>query len=276
MEKEKKPELSATQKCGDFVQALRYRRMGAMALGLFASLLIGTIIQTIAENVGTAGLMATLSGLSGDELAAQTTALGAKDAVCWVFYRIGTYATAVTGAAMAVAIGHALAAPPLVLFFSLRGGTGDQCAGRFRRPSGGTLCGNHRLRVWKVSIQRDKGGHHRDAAVTIIVGVLCAMFLAPIFKSACDALGTFIGWATNLQPFLMGIVVSAVVGIVLTLPISSAAICAAMGISGGAVLTALGDGGVTIEVWNGLALAGGRGHNRLLHPHARFCHTELS
>ena len=55
----------------------------------------------------------------------------------------------------------------------------------------------------------------------------------------------------------MGIVVSAVVGIVLTLPISSAAICAAMGISGGAVLTALGDGGVTIEVWNGLALAGG-------------------
>ena len=66
-----------------------------------------------------------------------------------------------------------------------------------------------------------------------------------------------LGWATNLQPFLMGIVVSAVVGIVLTLPISSAAICAAMGISGGAVLAALGDGSVTIEVWNGLALAGG-------------------
>lgn len=55
----------------------------------------------------------------------------------------------------------------------------------------------------------------------------------------------------------MGMVVSAVVGIALTLPISSAAICAAIGISGGAVLTALSEGTVSYEIWNGLALAGG-------------------
>lgn len=73
-------------------------------------------------------------------------------------------------------------------------------------------------------------------AVTIIVGVGCAMVLAPIFKTICDSLGTFIGWATNLQPFFMGIIISVVVGVVLTLPISSAAICAAVGISGGAVI----------------------------------------
>lgn len=231
--------------------------MGAMALGLFASLLIGTIIQTIAENVGTAGLMATLSGLDGEELAAQTAALGAKDAVCWVFYRIGTYATAVTGAAMAVAIGHALAAPPLVLFSLCAVGQATNALGGSGGPLAVLFVAIIACEFGKLVSKETKVDIIVTPAVTIIVGVLCAMVLAPIFKTACDALGTFIGWATNLQPFLMGIVVSAVVGIVLTLPISSAAICAAMGISGGAVLAALGDGSVTIEVWNGLALAGG-------------------
>lgn len=94
-------------------------------------------------------------------------------------------------------------------------------------------------------------------AVTIIVGVGCAMVLAPIFKTICDSLGTFIGWATNLQPFFMGIIISVVVGVVLTLPISSAAICAAVGISGGAVLAGVLDGSISMGVWNGLALAGG-------------------
>ena len=92
---------------------------------------------------------------------------------------------------------------------------------------------------------------------TIIVGVGCAMVLAPIFKTICDSLGTFIGWATNLQPFFMGIIISVIVGVVLTLPISSAAICAAVGISGGAVIAGVLDGSISMEVWNGLALAGG-------------------
>ena len=94
-------------------------------------------------------------------------------------------------------------------------------------------------------------------AVTVIVGGVLAMLLAPVCKNICDALGAFIGWATDLRPFWMGMIISVVVGIVLTLPISSAAICAAVGISGGAVLAGLADGSVTMEVWNGLALAGG-------------------
>ena len=93
--------------------------------------------------------------------------------------------------------------------------------------------------------------------MTIITGGALAIVFAPMFKSVCDALGVFIGWATNLQPLLMGIVVSAVVGAVLTLPISSAAICAAIGLGGGAVLSGLADGTVTMEIWNGLSLAGG-------------------
>ena len=76
------------------------------------------------------------------------------------------------------------------------------------------------------------------------------MLLAPVCKNICDALGAFIGWATDLRPFWMGMIISVVVGIVLTLPISSAAICAAVGISGGAVLAGLADGSVTMEVWN--------------------------
>ena len=55
----------------------------------------------------------------------------------------------------------------------------------------------------------------------------------------------------------MGVVVSVVVGAVLTLPISSAAICAAIGLSGSAVLAGLADGSATLEIWNGLSLAGG-------------------
>ena len=76
-------------------------------------------------------------------------------------------------------------------------------------------------------------------------------------QNICNALGAFIRWATDLRPFWMGMIISVVVGIVLTLPISSAAICAAVGISGGAVLAGLTDGSVTVEIWNGLALAGG-------------------
>ena len=151
--------------------------MGAMALGLFASLLIGTIIKTLAENVGTTGLMAALAVITDTgELAAKVAGLSMLNRFCWILWQIGNYAT---------------------------------------------------------------------------------MVLAPIFKTICDSLGTFIGWATNLQPFFMGIIISVVVGVVLTLPISSAAICAAVGISGGAVIAGVLDGSISMEVWNGLALAGG-------------------
>lgn len=68
--------------------------------------------------------------------------------------------------------------------------------------------------------------------VTIIVGIGVAYFVAAPIGKAAQAVGDFIKWATNLRPFLMGILVSVVVGIALTLPISSAAICAALGLTG--------------------------------------------
>ena len=75
--------------------------------------------------------------------------------------------------------------------------------------------------------------------VSIAVGVLLSLWWAPAIGAAASAVGGAIMWATELQPFFMGILVSVIVGIALTLPISSAAICAALsltGLAGGAAV----------------------------------------
>ena len=68
--------------------------------------------------------------------------------------------------------------------------------------------------------------------MTIGVGVLVAMLLCPGIAYVLYWLGYFIDYATSILPFLMGIIISVVVGVILTLPISSAAICAMIGITG--------------------------------------------
>ena len=232
--------------------------MGAMALGLFASLLIGTIIKTLAENVGTTDLMAALASVTDTgELAAKVAGLSTWNHFCWILWQIGNYATMVTGVAMAAAIGYALDAPPLVLFSLCAVGQATNTLGGSGGPLAVLFVAIIACEVGKLVSKETKIDILVTPAVTIIVGVGCAMVLAPIFKTICDSLGTFIGWATNLQPFFMGIIISVVVGVVLTLPISSAAICAAVGISGGAVLAGVLDGSISMDVWNGLALAGG-------------------
>ena len=69
-------------------------------------------------------------------------------------------------------------------------------------------------------------------AVTIIIGVALAKWIAPPIGSAASAFGLLIDQATRLRPFWMGIAVSVLVGIALTLPISSAAICSVLGLTG--------------------------------------------
>lgn len=232
--------------------------MGAMALGLFASLLIGTIIKTVAEQIYTPPvLFSAMLKLSGDDLAAAVAGLSTFGNFAWILYQIGNYATAVTGAAMAIAIGQSLQAPPLVLFSLAAVGQATNAMGGSGGPLAVFFCATIACEVGKLVSKETKIDILVTPAVTVITGCAIAMGVAPLFKIICDALGTFIGIATNWQPFLMGMVVSAVVGIVLTLPISSAAICAAIGISGGAVLTALSEGTISYEIWNGLALAGG-------------------
>ena len=184
--------------------------MGSMALGLFASLLIGTIINTIGQNVCPGSF------------------------VSEKLLEIGGYATSVTGAAMALAIGHALQAPPLVMYSLCAVGAACNAIGGSGGPLAVFFVAVITCEIGKLVSKETKIDIIVTPAVTVIVGVVLAMLLAPVCKSVCDALGSFIGWATDLRPFWMGIIVSVVVGVVLTLPISSAAICAAIGISGGA------------------------------------------
>ena len=207
--------------------------MGAMALGLFASLLIGTIINTIGQNICPGSF------------------------VSEKLLEIGGYATSVTGAAMALAIGYALQAPPLVMYSLCAVGAACNAIGGSGGPLAVFFVAVLTCEIGKLVSKETKIDIIVTPAVTVIVGVVLAMLLAPVCKNICNALGAFIGWATDLRPFWMGMIISVVVGIVLTLPISSAAICAAVGISGGAVLAGLTDGSVTVEIWNGLALAGG-------------------
>ena len=184
--------------------------LGAMAQGLFCSLLIGTIIKTLGQQTGLAYLVT-----------------------------IGTYAAAVAGPAMAISIGFALQAPPLVLFsLAAVGGAANELGG-----AGGPLavliiailaseCGKVVSKETKVDILV-------TPFVTIFIGVALSTLLAPGIGAAASSLGQLIMWATDLQPFLMGIIVSVLVGVALTLPISSAAICAALsltGLAGGAAV----------------------------------------
>jgi uncharacterized membrane protein len=184
--------------------------LGAMAQGLFASLLIGTIIGTLGEQIG-ADILVT----------------------------IGNYAKAVTGPSMAVAIGVALKCPMLVLFSLIAVGGAANALGGAGGPLAVYVVAIVAAEFGKLVSKETKIDIIVTPAVTIAVGVLISMGCAPAIGSAATAVGRTIMWATELQPFYMGILVSVIVGMILTLPISSAAICAALsltGLAGGAAV----------------------------------------
>ena len=177
--------------------------LGAMAQGLFASLLIGTIIKTIGQQFGI-------------------------DA----FVQIGTFASDVKGAAMAIAIAYALNCPPLVLFSTAAVGLAADTLGGAGGPLAVLFIAIIAAEFGKAVSKETKVDIIVTPFVTICVGVLLSMWFAPYIGKAASAFGNAIMWATELQPFFMGIIVSVIVGIALTLPISSAAICAALGLTG--------------------------------------------
>ena len=194
------------------ISAKRYGidALSAMAQGLFCSLLIGTIIKTL-----------------GTQLSIQ------------YLIDIGTYAMGVSGPAMAVAIGYALTADPMVLFSLAAVGYAANAEGNAGGPLAVLIiaiiaaeCGMAVSKETKIDILVTPG-------VTILVGVALAKLIAPPIGTAASAFGTLIDKATYLQPFWMGIAVSVLVGIALTLPISSAAICQVLqmtGLAGGAAV----------------------------------------
>ncbi len=203
--------------------------MGAMALGLFASLLIGTIFKTIGM----------IPGLS-------------------VFTTIGTAAGAVAGPAMAVAIAYSLKASPLVIYSCAAVGYIANAQGGAGGPLAVLFIAIIAAEIGMLVSKKTKIDILVTPFVTLLAGGLLSVWFAPYIGTLVGFVSGFIGWATTCQPFLMGILVSVVIGIALTLPISSAAICASIGLSGMAVYEVVNGASVLKDLdYSGLALAGG-------------------
>ncbi len=184
--------------------------LSAMAQGLFASLLVGTILSTIGTQLNLP-----------------------------IFAEIGGYAQSVSGSAMAVAIGGALHCPPLVLFSLVAVGYSANALGGAGGPLSVLVIAIVAAELGKAVSKETKIDILVTPCVTIFAGCGLSMLIAPAIGAAANSLGIVIRWATEQQPFWMGIVVSVLVGVALTLPISSAAICATLsltGLAGGAAV----------------------------------------
>ncbi len=179
--------------------------LGAMAFGLFASLLIGTIFGTLGEKT-------------------QIT----------LFNTIAEYCKSATGAALGVSIAYALHAPQLVLFSAATVGIAGNALGG---PVGALVSTVIATELGKLVSKETRVDILVTPGITIISGVLMAQFVGPGVSAFMTAFGNLVKTATEMQPFFMGILVSALIGIALTLPISSAAICIMLsldGLAGGA------------------------------------------
>lgn len=186
--------------------------MSGMAQGLFASLLIGTIIKTIGQ---------------------QLMRLG-TNVVFKFFVDAGNFATEphVVGAAMAIGIGFAMKEPALVLFSMAAVGAAANVSGGAGGPLAVLFIAIVAGELGRLVSKKTKVDIIVTPAVTILAGALLTVLTAKYIGLAASSVGKFIMWATTLHPFVMGMIVSAVIGIALTLPISSAAICAALGLTG--------------------------------------------
>ena len=186
-----------------FLGGIIVRSLSAMAQGLFASLLIGTIIKTIGQQMGLP-----------------------------LVVEAGSFAMSMAGPAMAISIAYAMHASPLVIFSMAAVGMAANTMG----GAGGPLA------VFVISLIATGfgylvGGRTKidiliTPLVTIGAGIALSYLMAPAIGTAASSVGNLIMWATTQQPFIMGILVSVIVGMALTLPISSAAICAALGLTG--------------------------------------------
>ncbi len=182
--------------------------LSAMALGLFASLLIGLILKTVGE---------------------QTILLLGENSVSQFLFDTGAKAMAMMGAAVGVSVAYGLNAPPLVLFASAITGTiGADLGG----PVGAFVAAAIGSEFGKAVSKETKVDIMVTPAVTLIFGSLTARTIGPMVSLFMTSLGQVISNATELQPFLMGIIVSVLMGLALTAPISSAALAIMLDLKG--------------------------------------------
>ncbi len=182
--------------------------LSAMALGLFASLLIGLIIKTLGE---------------------QTLNLFGENYVSTFLIDTGVVAMGLMGAGVGVAVSWALKAPPMVLFAgAITGMMGASLGG----PAGAFLAAALGAEFGKLVSKETKIDIIVTPAVTLIVGMISATIFGPIVDALMSGLGQIIMTATDMRPFVMGIIVAVVVGLALTAPISSVALCMMLGLGG--------------------------------------------
>jgi len=183
------------------VERYLIKAMSNMAMGLFASLLVGTILKTV----------------------------GLKFGIEYLVKDVAPMAMQMTGAAIGVAVAYGLNAPPLVLFAStITGASGNALGG----PACAFIATIVGVEIGKLISKETKIDVILTPAFTIISGMLIGTAIGPIISKVMWTFGEVIMRATELQPFYMGIFVSVLVGIALTLPISSAAICMMLSLGG--------------------------------------------
>ncbi len=186
--------------------------MSGMAQGLFASLLVGTIVKTLGELLLRLG----------------------TNPVFQFLVDAGKFACdgRVVGAAMAIGIGHAMGVGGLVLFSLVSVGATANTLGGAGGPLAVLVIAVAAAELGNLVSKKTKVDILVTPLVTILSGILISVLCAKYIGIAASWVGKLIMFTTELHPFVMGIFVSVVVGVALTLPISSAAICAALGLTG--------------------------------------------
>ena len=197
--------------------------MGAMAQGLFASLLIGTIFKVL-------GMIPKLEFL----------------------IKIGDYAQAMAGPAMAAAIAYSLKAHPLVIFSAAAVGYAANALGGAGGPLAVFFIAIAAVEVGMLVSKKTKVDIIVTPFTTILVGCGLAILVAPYIGKGVGYISDFIGWASLQAPFVASLIISVVIGVVLTLPISSAAICAGLCLTG----SALTNGNEGLAIAGAAAVAG--------------------
>lgn len=182
--------------------------LSAMATGLFSSLIIGLIIKTLGE---------------------QTAVFAGDNWASTMLVELGTTAMGLMGAAIGAAVAHGLKAPPLIVFSSIVTGTLGATLGG---PAGAFLAAGVGAEFGKAVSKETKVDIIVTPAVTLFAGMAAAQLFGPGVAALMGGLGKVIMSATELQPFFMGIIVSVIMGLALTAPISSAALAIMLNLSG--------------------------------------------
>ncbi len=209
-------------KIGKWLHRVFIDGLSGMALGLFATLIVGTILKQFGDLIG---------GTTGNYL-----------------YAIGVVAGCLTGAGIGCGVACKFKEAPLVVVSAAVAGMIGGCAtdiinntlindaGRIvlkvSEPLGAFVAAYIAIEIGHLVSGKTKVDIIITPVLSICAGSAVGLLVGPPISSFMISIGDLIMWATDQVPFLMGIIVSVVMGVVLTLPISSAALGVMLGLSG--------------------------------------------